>query len=171
MLLSVKQFTLSLQVGDETSPARIHCQCNHLTSFASDFLVAPNPIDFGKVFSADLSKNPVVLIVVCLMFGLYFILVLIARRYDKKDLEKVRHFVFSLPFDFVKKEEQYRDEFSIVNWLSYILIIWEFLLSYEETQRYDSGPPTQLQFLVLEIYFQCGFCCFFADFFVCLFFL
>lgn len=103
--LGVKQFTLSLQVGDETSPARIHCQCNHLTTFASDFLVAPNPIDFGKVFSADLSKNPVVLIVVCLMFGLYFILVLIARRYDKKDLEKVRHFAFSLLFDFVKKKE------------------------------------------------------------------
>lgn len=77
------------QVGEQTKPELIHCKCNHLTSFASDFLVAPNPIDFDKVFSADLSKNFVVLLVVCLIFGLYIMLVVIARRFDKKDLEKV----------------------------------------------------------------------------------
>jgi len=87
--VSVKFFS-SLQVGENTNPERIHCQCNHLTSFASDFLVAPNPIDFDKVFSADLSKNFVVLLVVCLLFGFYLLLVVIARRYDNKDLEKVR---------------------------------------------------------------------------------
>ena len=80
----------SPQVGENTNPERIHCQCNHLTSFASDFVVAPNPIDFSKVFSADLSKNFVVLLVVCLLFGFYLLLVAIARRYDKKDLDKVR---------------------------------------------------------------------------------
>lgn len=80
----------SLQVGENTKPERIHCQCNHLTSFASDFVVAPNPIDFNKVFSADLSKNFVVLLVVCLLFGFYLLLVVIARRFDKKDLDKVR---------------------------------------------------------------------------------
>jgi len=52
--------------------------------------VAPNPIDFSKVFSADLSKDFVVLLVVCLLFGFYLLLVVIARRYDNKDLEKVR---------------------------------------------------------------------------------
>lgn len=52
--------------------------------------MAPNPIDFDKVFSADLSKNFVVLLVVCLLFGLYLLLVVIARRFDKKDLDKVR---------------------------------------------------------------------------------
>ena len=51
--------------------------------------MAPNPIDFDKVFSADLSENFVVLLVVCLIFGLYILLVVIARRFDKKDLEKV----------------------------------------------------------------------------------
>ena len=78
-------------MGENTNPDLIHCKCNHLTSFASDFLVAPNPIDFDKVFSADLSKNPAVLIVVCLIFGLYLLLVVIARRYDNKDLDKVRN--------------------------------------------------------------------------------
>ena len=52
--------------------------------------MAPNPIDFNKVFSADLSKNFVVLLVVCLLFGFYLLLVVIARRYDNKDLDKVR---------------------------------------------------------------------------------
>ena len=84
---------LFFQVGDKTQPGLTHCKCNHLTSFASDFVVAPNPIDFDKVFSADLSKNFVVLLVVCLLFGLYFVLVVIARRYDKMDLEKVKVFV------------------------------------------------------------------------------
>lgn len=53
--------------------------------------MAPNPIDFNKVFSADLSKNFVVLLVVCLLFGFYLLLVVIARRYDNKDLDKVRN--------------------------------------------------------------------------------
>ena len=83
-------FFFSRQVGEKTTPERIHCQCNHLTSFASDFIVAPNPIDFNKVFSADLSKNFVVLLVVCLLFGFYLLLVVIARRFDKRDLDKVR---------------------------------------------------------------------------------
>ena len=52
--------------------------------------MAPNPIDFDKVFSADLSENFVVLLVVCLLFGFYFLLIAIARRFDKKDLDKVR---------------------------------------------------------------------------------
>jgi len=51
--------------------------------------VAPNPIDFTKVLSADLSKNFVVLLVVCLLFGFYLLLVVIARRFDKRDLDKV----------------------------------------------------------------------------------
>lgn len=51
--------------------------------------MAPNPIDFDKVFSADLSKNFAVLLMVCLLFGLYFVLIIIARRFDRRDLDKV----------------------------------------------------------------------------------
>lgn len=51
--------------------------------------MAPNPIDFTKVFSADLSKNFVVPLVVCLLFGFYLLLVVIARRFDKRDLDMV----------------------------------------------------------------------------------
>ena len=35
------------------------CYCNHLTSFGSDLLVAPNPIDFSSVFKnfGSLAEN------------------------------------------------------------------------------------------------------------------
>ena len=45
--------------------------------------------DFDKVFSADLSENFAVLLMVCLLFGLYFVLIIIARRFDRRDLDKV----------------------------------------------------------------------------------
>ena len=51
--------------------------------------MAPNPIDFDKVF-AEFGKlgetgNFVVLSFVCVVFGLYVIGLVIARRADKKD--------------------------------------------------------------------------------------
>lgn len=51
--------------------------------------MAPNPIDFDKVF-AEFGKlgetgNFVVLSFVCIVFGLYAIGLVIARRADKKD--------------------------------------------------------------------------------------
>lgn len=51
--------------------------------------MAPNPIDFDKVF-AEFGKlgetgNFVVLSFVCMVFGLYAIGLVIARRADKKD--------------------------------------------------------------------------------------
>lgn len=55
--------------------------------------MAPNPIDFDKVFAAfgnlAESGNFVVLAVVCGLFGLYFVGLVIARKADKKDETKV----------------------------------------------------------------------------------
>ena len=58
--------------------------------------MAPNPIDFDKVFSADLSKNFVVLTVICGIFGLYLVAAVFARRADKKDDALVRSSYISL---------------------------------------------------------------------------
>lgn len=49
----------------------------------------PNKIDWDKVSLEELLKNPLVFSVVCGIFGLYFLLVVWARRADRKDLEKV----------------------------------------------------------------------------------
>ena len=56
-------------------------------------LVAPNPIDFDKVWAefGNLAEsgNFVVLATVCSIFGLYFIGLVFARKADKKDQMKV----------------------------------------------------------------------------------
>ena len=52
--------------------------------------VAPNPIDFDKVFSANLAENPISLATVLSIFGVYMILAIYSRREDLKDVERVR---------------------------------------------------------------------------------
>ena len=51
--------------------------------------MAPNPIDFDKVFAAfgnlAESGNIVVLCTVCVILGLYAIALVLARREDKQD--------------------------------------------------------------------------------------
>jgi len=63
--------------------------------------VAPNPIDFDKVWEnfGNLAEtgNFVVLATVCSIFGVYFIGLVFARRADKEDEMKVEYcFAFLL---------------------------------------------------------------------------
>ncbi|XP_070581325.1 polycystin-1-like protein 2 [Ptychodera flava] len=77
------------KVGDLTTTQATHCLCSHLTSFASDFFVPPNSIDFSTVFNKfDLRENSAVFATVFALLGVYFILLIWARRKDKKDIEK-----------------------------------------------------------------------------------
>lgn len=55
--------------------------------------MAPNPIDFNKVFNANLAENPIALAAVLGIFGVYLVLAVYARREDKKDVEKVLTFL------------------------------------------------------------------------------
>ena len=70
----------------------LQCFCTHLTAFGGSIFVAPNPIDFNKVWERLKDPDPasfVVLITVCIIFGIYFIGLVFARRADKKDMKKV----------------------------------------------------------------------------------
>ena len=59
----------------------------------------PNKVDFDYVFHADVGDNPLVLIVVTTVLGMYLILLVYARRRDCKDSEKVSYYSFeSLTF-------------------------------------------------------------------------
>ncbi len=71
-----------------TNKERIVCSCNHLTSFGSDLLVAPNPIDFDSAFQnfGSLAENVAVLALISTILGAYIIGVVWARRADKRDL-------------------------------------------------------------------------------------
>ncbi|XP_022796472.1 polycystic kidney disease protein 1-like 2 [Stylophora pistillata] len=77
------------KVGPNSNSKQLHCLCTHLSAFGGDFFVAPNPIDFDKVFAAFSSLaetgNFVVLSTVCALLGLYVIGLLLARREDKRD--------------------------------------------------------------------------------------
>jgi len=81
------------QVGLKTVPGNLHCLCTHLSAFGGDFFVAPNPIDFDKVWAefGNLAEsgNFVVLATVCSIFGLYIVGLVFARKADKKDERKV----------------------------------------------------------------------------------
>lgn len=65
----------------------MHCLCNHLTSFGGGFVVAPNPIDFDKVFEGfkNLSDNISVFATIITAFAIYILMAVWLRRKDKKD--------------------------------------------------------------------------------------
>ncbi|KAI8484003.1 hypothetical protein Bbelb_382660 [Branchiostoma belcheri] len=75
------------KVGPLSNTTHIHCQCDHLTKFAG--FVPPNPLRFDKVFSASIADNPVGLIAVLAVFGLFVTGCLLARKADRADLQKV----------------------------------------------------------------------------------
>ncbi|XP_068681978.1 polycystin-1-like protein 2 isoform X4 [Montipora foliosa] len=81
------------RVGPNSGNSTLQCLCNHLSAFGGDFLVAPNPIDFDKVWDAfsniHETKNFLVLGTVCAIFGLYVIATVFARRADRNDFQKV----------------------------------------------------------------------------------
>ena len=64
-----------------------------MTSFGGNFIQAPNPIDFDKVFLEFTrlceSGNISVLVTVASGFLLYFVVLIFARKADKSDEMKV----------------------------------------------------------------------------------
>ncbi|XP_028416899.1 polycystic kidney disease protein 1-like 2 [Dendronephthya gigantea] len=87
------------RVAPGTNKETIVCYCDHLTSFGSDLLVAPNPIDFDSVFQnfGSLAENVAVLALISTILGLYIIGVIWARRADKKDLLMLGPTILSNP--------------------------------------------------------------------------
>ena len=70
----------------------MECACNHLTLFASNWIVPPNKIDFSTVFNnidEKILDNIHVIVTIAIILIIYIILVIVLRRYDKKDLAKV----------------------------------------------------------------------------------
>ncbi|XP_068753326.1 polycystin-1-like protein 2 [Montipora capricornis] len=81
------------KVDVRSNSTHLICRCNHLTSFGGNFIQAPNPIDFDKVFAefGNLAEsgNISVLVTICCAFLIYLVVVVFARRADKKDDSKV----------------------------------------------------------------------------------
>ena len=85
-----------MKVGGKGVKGKLHCLCTHLSAFGGSIFVAPNPIDFNKVFTEFTrlgeTGNFVVLSTVCAIFGIYFVGLVFARRADEKDSKKVSLF-------------------------------------------------------------------------------
>ncbi|XP_062417998.1 polycystin-1-like protein 2 [Pungitius pungitius] len=78
------------QVGDKSTPQRIHCLCNHLTLFGGSFFVNPNYVDISRTSElfATVSQNFVVLALLCAFFGLYLITLVWACYSDRRARSK-----------------------------------------------------------------------------------
>ena len=65
---------------------------NFMGSMTSGLAIPPNKIDFNTVFDdlgSKTAENPYVLIVVCLIAGLYFLLLIPIVRMDRRDYRMV----------------------------------------------------------------------------------
>ncbi|XP_078681728.1 uncharacterized protein LOC144916475 [Branchiostoma floridae x Branchiostoma belcheri] len=75
------------KVGPLSNTTHLHCRCDHLTKFAG--FVPPNPIYFPPSGSINFNENPIGLIAVLTVFGLFLLGYLMARKADRLDLAKV----------------------------------------------------------------------------------
>lgn len=85
-----------IQVSQETNNKETVCDCKNPPgdNFATSFFVPPNSIDFSTVFEKfDIIGNGAVFGTVTAIIVLYVIGLLVGRRYDRKDREKVSDFV------------------------------------------------------------------------------
>ena len=80
------------QVDNSQATHILTCECNHLTFFGGDFVVAPNTINFDTVFGkfSRIGDNLSVLLTIASLLVFYWLVLFFLRRLDKRDVEKVR---------------------------------------------------------------------------------
>ncbi|KAI3377578.1 hypothetical protein L3Q82_008747, partial [Scortum barcoo] len=82
--------TYGCKVGEKTTLEQAQCLCNHLTLFGSSFFVMPNNVDVSRTAElfATVTRNYVVLALLCAFFGLYLITLLWACYADRRSRSK-----------------------------------------------------------------------------------
>uniref|UniRef100_A0A2K5DFV1 Polycystin-1-like protein 3 n=1 Tax=Aotus nancymaae TaxID=37293 RepID=A0A2K5DFV1_AOTNA len=80
------------QVGPQSTILRTQCLCNHLTFFASDFLVVPRTVNVEDtiILFLRVTSNPVGVSLLASLLGFYMITVVWAWRKDQADKQKVK---------------------------------------------------------------------------------
>ena len=71
-------------VSSRTTPAVLRCNCDHLTTFSGQFYVSPELVEFSPIDPEDLGRNPVVLVVVVVVWAVYLSTVALAMRRDRR---------------------------------------------------------------------------------------
>ncbi|KAF6038212.1 hypothetical protein EB796_003483 [Bugula neritina] len=80
-----------VEIDPSSTGEEVVFKSNFMGSMTSDLFIPPNTIDFDEVFDdlgAKTAENPYVLILVCLIAGLYFILLIPIRRLDVRDYKR-----------------------------------------------------------------------------------
>ncbi|UJR06735.1 hypothetical protein I4U23_011024 [Adineta vaga] len=79
-----------LTVGLLTNHYQTQCYSKHLTKFTGSFNVLPQPVNWQYVFAnADFTRNKTIYLTIICVSIIYIILIIYARHYDKKDLQKL----------------------------------------------------------------------------------
>ncbi|GAU89096.1 hypothetical protein RvY_01690 [Ramazzottius varieornatus] len=82
--------TQGCTVSNRTTSKMIHCDCDHTSVFSAGMLVPPNklePIDPAEL-ALMFFQNPLILITCAIIWVLYFVTLIYARRLDRKEEEK-----------------------------------------------------------------------------------
>ena len=85
--------TSAMSVGALGTPAYVHCETDHLSTFAADMYVAPNELNVQQALAnvADLGSNAAVFATVLVILLLYALLGLLLWRLDRADRKHVRY--------------------------------------------------------------------------------
>ncbi|CAI5782254.1 kidney disease 1-like 2 [Podarcis lilfordi] len=78
------------KVGESSSLAEGHCLCTHLSFFGSSFWVAPVQLDVVRTaeYFSQVNKNPVLVVVLGVVYALYLVGVAWARWLDTRPLHQ-----------------------------------------------------------------------------------
>jgi hypothetical protein len=88
-----KGLVFTRQVEPTSNHQRTDCSSSHLTTFAGGLEILPAPINWNYVFAnGEFLRNKTIYITVIIVCLLYLVLIIFARRCDRKDLSKVRLF-------------------------------------------------------------------------------
>jgi hypothetical protein len=100
--------SIGMEILSDSNLTHIHCQSNHLTTFAGGFVVLPNAIDFNNVWAnASFLQNPVIYSTVIALVCLYILLGVWARWMDMKDEQKCGITMLGNVKDHLKKDNKY----------------------------------------------------------------
>lgn len=106
-----------------------------MTTFAGGWVVLPAPINWNYVFAnMDFMRNKTIYLTMIIIAILYILIMIYARHKDKKDVEKVNRFSFSILFEQINQIEfssvlhHYRTIYSMIS----ITIKLLFSLVYEK---------------------------------------
>ena len=79
-----------MEIFGDTNLKQTHCLSNHLTFFASGYVILPSSINFEYVFAnASFSQNPLIYTAVIILTCIYILFALWAKFMDKRDLKKL----------------------------------------------------------------------------------